>query len=73
MLGLAHCSSLSSWKYGRPSGPRPRICAQSWIECSHRETRRWRILVVDGKGWSSVGHPLVSVVMGILDVMEVVI
>jgi len=71
MVGMAHCSSLSSRKYERPSGHRPRISAQSWIGCSHRGTRRWRILVVDGKGWSSVGHPSVSVVMGILDVMEV--
>jgi len=29
MVGLAHLSSLSSRKYGRPSGPRPEICAQS--------------------------------------------
>ncbi len=71
MTGLAHLSSLSSRKYGRPSRPRPKICAQSWIECSHRGTKRGRILVIGGKGCSAVGHPSSSVVMGSLEVMDV--
>jgi hypothetical protein len=71
MVGLAHFSSLSYRKKGRPSGPQPRICAKSWNESSHRGTKRCRSLVVDGKGCSSDGHPFSSVEMEILDVIEV--
>jgi hypothetical protein len=70
MVGFAHCNSLSSRKYGRPSGPRLRIYAQSWIECSHRGTKRWRILVVGGKGCISMGQMSSSTMKGILAVIE---
>ncbi len=71
IVGFAHCSSRSSRKYGWPSGPLPRIWAHSWMACSHRGASLWRICVACGKGWSSVGQPSSSVVIGILDVIVV--
>ena len=72
MFGLAYLSSLSSRKYSLPSRPRPRFCAQPWTECSHRGNSRRRILVIGGKGCYAVGHLSSSVVMGSLEVMDVI-
>ena len=70
-VGLAHYNSLTSRKYGRPSGLRLRICAHSWMECSQRGLVFCRISVFWGNGCSSAGHPSSSVMIGILTEMEV--
>jgi hypothetical protein len=71
MEGLAHCSSLSSIKYGRPSGPRQRIWDHLWIPCSHSGASFRRRNVAKVKGCTSNGHPSSSRWIRIFDEMEV--
>ena len=70
MEGFAHCSSLSSRKYGRPSGPRQKICDQLWIPCSHSGASFRSRKVVWAKGCASRGQPSSSRLTWILDEME---
>jgi len=71
MDGFAHFSSLSSMKYGRPSGPRHIIWDQVWIPCSHRGASFRSRSVAWGKGCTSRGRPSSSRWTRILDEMEV--
>ena len=70
MEGFAHCSSLFSMKYGRPSGPRQRIWDQIWIPCSYSRASFRSRSVAWGEGCNSSGQPSSSRWTGILDEME---
>ncbi len=71
MEGLAHCNSLSSRKYGWPSGPRHIIWDHLWIPYSHSGASFPSRRVACDKDCVSQEQPSSSRSIGILVAMEV--
>jgi len=71
IYGLAHWSSLSARKKGRPLGARPRIWVQSWMPWYHSGVIFFIMNAAAGKACICKGHLSSSKWIGMSEEMDV--